>query len=89
VITALHGSEKIIKERIILCFPEDSRMALVAKVKTQKPTPEQIKECRKKITHAFQKLASEGKVDLRDIAQDYEAQRGDRHYGRDEKALVS
>lgn len=72
VITSLQGASRELQERVILCFPEKVRRALVSSLKTQEPTAEEIKEKRKMVVVSMQELAAKGKISLRDIQNAWE-----------------
>jgi len=71
-ITAINGCQKKLQEKVILCFPEKIRRTLVASLKAQKPTPDEIKSCQKQIIQGIQKMAANKKVSLRQVLSDWE-----------------
>jgi len=72
VMVAIADSPTQIQEKVILCFPEKIRRTLVATVKSQRVTPEEIKEQKKMIIRGMQKMADDKKVDLKKIQADFE-----------------
>lgn len=74
VMTAISGADKTLQEKVILCFPENSRQTLVSTLKSQKPHPKEIKEKRRLIVKGMQDLARDNIVDLREITREWETQ---------------
>ena len=67
VITAIGGASKQLQEKVILCFPQKIRRALVGALKAQKPDVETIKDKRRKFVLEMQKMGEEKRVDLRKV----------------------
>ena len=76
VMIAIADSPVPIQEKVILCFPEKIRRTLVGTVKSQKVSPEEVKEKKKLIIRGMQKMADDKKVDLKKIQADFEKMSG-------------
>ncbi|MGB0432876.1 MAG: FliG C-terminal domain-containing protein [bacterium] len=67
VITAISGSTKEIKEAVILCFPEQSRKALISSLKSKTPEKEEVRTARRKFVDSMREMADAERVNLRDV----------------------
>ena len=74
VITAISGSTKEIKEAVILCFPEQSRKALISSLKSKTPESGEIKSARRKFVDAMREMAEADRVNLREVNSAYTSQ---------------
>ena len=75
VITAIVGAGKEVQQAVILCFPENIRQTLVSSLRTQRPEEEQIQNKRQLIIRAMQKMADTDKINLQEIAKQWEQKR--------------
>ena len=67
VITAISGATKEIKEAVILCFPEQSRKALISSLKSKTPEKEEVRTARRKFVDSMREMADAERVNLRDV----------------------
>ena len=67
VITAMSGATKEIKEAVILCFPEQSRKALISSLKSKTPEKEEVRTARRKFVDSMREMADAERVNLRDV----------------------
>ena len=67
VITAISGATKEIKEAVILCFPEQSRKALISSLKSKTPEKEHVRTARRKFVDSMREMADAERVNLRDV----------------------
>ena len=67
VITAISGATKEIKEAVILCFPEQSRKALISSLKSKTPEKEEVRTARRKFVNSMREMADAERVNLRDV----------------------
>ena len=67
VITAISGATKEIKEAVILCFPEQSRKALISSLKSKTPEKEEMRIARRKFVDSMREMADAERVNLRDV----------------------
>ena len=67
VITAISGATKEIKEAVILCFPEQSRKALISSLKSKTPEREEVRTARRKFVDSMREMADAERVNLRDV----------------------
>ena len=59
----------IVREKVILCFPEKIRRTLISSLKAQKPTIKEAKAKQKQIVVEMQNMAKNDRVDLRKIQE--------------------
>ncbi len=76
VIIAISGATKEIKEAVILCFPEQSRKALISSLKSKSPEKEEIRIARRKFVDSMREMADAERVNLRDVNSAYANQAG-------------
>ena len=76
VITAISGATKEIKEAVILCFPEQSRKALISSLKSKTPEKEEVRTARRKFVDSMREMADAERVNLRDVNSAFENQAG-------------
>ena len=76
VIIAISGATKEIKEAVILCFPEQSRKALISSLKSKSPVKEEIRIARRKFVDSMREMADAERVNLRDVNSAYANQAG-------------
>ena len=74
VITAISGATKEIKESVILCFPEQSRKALISSLKSKTPENAEIKSARRKFVNAMREMADADRLNLREVNSAYTSQ---------------
>ena len=76
VITAISGATKEIKEAVILCFPEQSRKALISSLKSKTPEKEEVRTARRKFVDSMREMADAERVNLRDVNSAFANQAG-------------
>ena len=76
VITAISGATKEIKEAVILCFPEQSRKALISSLKSKTPEKEDVRTARRKFVDSMREMADAERVNLRDVNSAFANQAG-------------
>ena len=76
VITAISGATKEIKEAVILCFPEQSRKALISSLKSKTPEKEDVRTARRKFVDSMREMANAERVNLRDVNSAFANQAG-------------
>jgi len=67
VVTAISGADKSIQEAVVLCFPEQTRKAIVSALKAKKPSAEEIREARQQFVKSMRSMSDANKVDLREV----------------------
>ena len=67
VVTAISGADKSIQEAVVLCFPEQTRKAIVSALKAKKPSAEEIREARQQFVKSMRGMSDANKVDLREV----------------------
>ena len=76
VITAISGATKEIKEAVILCFPEQSRKALISSLKSKTPEKEEVRTARRKFADSMREMADAERVNLLDVNSAFANQAG-------------
>ncbi|MBI4083241.1 MAG: hypothetical protein HY423_11590 [Candidatus Lambdaproteobacteria bacterium] len=74
VIQALQGAEPELQRKVILAFPEQARTGLVTSLRSAKYDRQTILEARRQVVARFQQLAEQGKIDLKQISDAWQAQ---------------
>jgi len=67
VVTAISGADKAIQEAVVLCFPEQTRKAIVSALKAKKPSAEEIRNARQQFVFSMRGMSDANKVDLREV----------------------
>ena len=67
VVTAISGADKSIQEAVVLCFPEQTRKAIVSALKAKNPSSEEIHEARQQFVKSMRGMSDANKVDLREV----------------------
>ncbi|MCH7479295.1 MAG: hypothetical protein IIA14_14495 [SAR324 cluster bacterium] len=74
VIQALQGADQEIQRKVILAFPEQARTGLVTTLRSSQFDDETVLEARRQMVRRFQELADQGKIDLKQISDAWQAQ---------------
>ena len=74
VIQALQGADPEIQRKVILAFPEQARTGLVTTLRNARFDDETVLEARRQMVRRFQELAEQGKIDLKQISDAWQAQ---------------
>ncbi len=74
IIQALQGADQDIQRKVIMAFPEQARPGLVTTLRASQFDEETVMEARRQIIGGFQSLAEQGKIDLKEISDAWQAQ---------------
>jgi flagellar motor switch protein FliG len=74
VVQALQGADQEIQRKVIMAFPEQARPGLVTTLRASQFDEETVMEARRQIIGGFQSLAEQGKIDLKQISDAWQAQ---------------
>ena len=87
VVTAISGADKSIQEAVVLCFPEQTRKAIVSALKAKKPSPEEIRDARQPFVQSMRGMSDANKVDLREVNSAFSHQESDPALGYEEQTV--
>lgn len=73
VVQALQGVDQEIQRAVIMAFPEQARTGLVTTLRAAQFDEETVMESRRKVVAGFQALAEQGKIDLKQISDAWQA----------------
>jgi flagellar motor switch protein FliG len=74
VVTALTGSPQDLQRKVLMAFPEQARAGLVNSLRASKSQFAEIEDARRQVVARFQLLARQGKIDLKQISDAWQAQ---------------
>lgn len=74
IVTALQGSSREIQTKVIMAFPEQSRNGLVTALRASRADQDTVNEARRRVVAKFQDLSKQGRVDLKQISDAWQAQ---------------
>ncbi|MEE8433249.1 MAG: FliG C-terminal domain-containing protein [bacterium] len=74
VVTALQGASREIQTKVIMAFPEQARNGLVTALRASRADQDTVNEARRRVVAKFQELSKQGRVDLKQISDAWQAQ---------------
>jgi flagellar motor switch protein FliG len=74
VITALQGAPPELQRKVIMAFPDNARPGLVTALRASRADPEAVEEARRQVVAKFQALAMQGRINLKQISDAWQAQ---------------
>lgn len=73
IVQALQGADPEIQRLVIMAFPEQARTGLVTTLRASQYDEDTVLEARQQVVSGFQSLAEQGKIDLRQITEAFQA----------------
>ncbi len=73
IVQALTGADPEIQRRVIMAFPEQARTGLITTLRASQFDEDTVLEARQQIIGGFQSLAEQGKIDLKQISDAWQA----------------
>jgi flagellar motor switch protein FliG len=74
VVTALTGAPQDLQRKVLMAFPENARPGLANSLRASKAESTQVEDARREVVTRFQALARQGKIDLKQISDAWQAQ---------------
>ncbi len=74
VIIAMQGAHPDIQRKVIMAFPEQTRTGLVTALRAARADPEAVETARRQMVANFQALGRQGRIDLKQISDAWQAQ---------------
>jgi len=74
VIQAMQGASPDLQRKVIMGFPEQARTGLVTALRASRADPETVSEARRTVVAKFQELGRQGRIDLKQISDAWQAQ---------------
>ena len=74
VIQSLQGASPELQRKVIMAFPEQARTGLVTALRASRADPEAVLEARRQVVAKFQDLGRQGRIDLKQISDAWQAQ---------------
>lgn len=74
IVTALQGASREIQTKVIMAFPEQARTGLVTALRASRADQDTVNEARRRVVAKFQELSKQGRVDLKQISDAWQAQ---------------
>jgi len=74
VIQAIQGTDPALQRKVIMAFPEQARTGLVTTLKGARFDAATVMEARQQVVARFQALASEGRINLKEISDAWQSQ---------------
>jgi flagellar motor switch protein FliG len=73
-VQALQGAPEGLQRKVLMAFPEQARPGLVNSLRAAKAEPAEVEEARRQVVARFQALARQGKINLKQISDAWQAQ---------------
>ena len=74
IVTALQGTSRESQTKVIMAFPEQARTGLVTALRGSRADQDTVNEARRRVVAKFQELSKQGRVDLKQISDAWQAQ---------------
>lgn len=74
VVIALQGADTEIARKVIMAFPENARPGFVTALRASRADPEAVEEARRRVVGKFQELGRQGRLDLKQISDAWQAE---------------
>ncbi len=74
VVQAIQGADPDLQRKVIMAFPEQARTGMVTTLHAAKYDAQTVMEARQEVVTRMQQLAEEGRVDLKQISDAWQAQ---------------
>ncbi|MCZ6644648.1 MAG: hypothetical protein O7B79_00230 [SAR324 cluster bacterium] len=73
IVQALQGADPEIQRKVIMAFPEQARTGLITTLRAAQFDEDTVLEARQQVIVGFQSLAEQGKIDLKQISEAWQA----------------
>jgi len=74
VVHAMQGASQDLQRKVIMAFPEQARTGLVTALRASRAEPDAVEEARRQVVAKFRELGRQGRLDLKQISEAWQAQ---------------